>query len=169
MVQKRVDAGDPVATWHLGVQYQLGQRGLEKDITRAVELYERAAELGGEKAHYNNGTLYAVGKEVEKDTDKAFRHYEEAAMSGNPHARFNLGCLEGEATKYDLALQHWMISAKLGHEGSLNAIKTYFIHGLANKADYAAALRGYQSAIEDMSSPDRDEAIKIGYEAISQP
>jgi len=30
--------------------------------------------------------------------------------------------------------------------------------GFATKAEYAAALRGYQSATEEMSSPDRDEA-----------
>ena len=60
--------------------------------------------------------------------------------------------------KYDLALQHWMISAKSGHVGSLNNVKFMFTKGLATKADYADALRGYQNAVEDMSSADRDEA-----------
>ncbi|EJK60014.1 hypothetical protein THAOC_19704, partial [Thalassiosira oceanica] len=51
MIQKRVDAGDPVAMYFLGSQYQAGLLGLEKDVTRAVELYERAAELSFEGAH----------------------------------------------------------------------------------------------------------------------
>ena len=163
MVQKRVDAGDPMAIYFLGVQYERGKYGLEKDLVRAIELYERAAELGVEKAHYNLGILYDLGKDVEKDMDKAIRHYEAAAMSGYVFARHNLGCEEGNAGYKDLALQHWMISAKLGHENSLSHVKELFIQGLATKADYAAALRGYQSAIEEMSSPDRDEAIKVGF------
>ena len=43
-----------------------------------------------------------------------------------------------------------------------------FVKGLATKADYAAALRGYQNAIEEMSSPDRDEAKVVGIEMIKR-
>ncbi|EJK48239.1 hypothetical protein THAOC_32982 [Thalassiosira oceanica] len=93
---------------------------------------------------------------------KAFRHFEEAAMSGHVPARYKLGYMECEAGNYDLALQHWMIAAKMGEENSLNLVKSLFVAGLATKADYAAALRGYQSAIEEMSSPDRDKAENIG-------
>ena len=161
-VEKRVAKGDPVAIFHLGVQYNgVGDLVLKKDMARAIELYERAAELGVKEAHFNLGVLYQGGKEVEKDMDKAIRHYEAEAMSGGVYARFNLGNMEYRAGNYIIALQHWMISAKLGREKSLNKVKQMFINGLANKADYAAALRGYQSAIEEMSSPDRDEAIKV--------
>ena len=51
MIRKRVDAGDPAAICHLGTQYRLGRYGLEKDVARAVELYERAAVLGVKEAH----------------------------------------------------------------------------------------------------------------------
>ena len=97
---------------------------------------------------------------MEKDTAKATRHYEAAAMSGHVVARYNLACEEWHAEHCDLALQHWMIAAKLGHEKSLHNVKRMFIHGLATtKADYAEALRGYQSAVEETRSPDRDEAL----------
>ena len=161
MIQKRVDAGDPTAIYHLGTKYDLGQNGLEKDVTRAVELYERAAELGVKEAHFNLGVMYGAGTDAEKDMDKAIRHYEAAAMSGDVLARYNLGCKEDDAGNCDLALQHWMISANLGCEKSLKNIKFMFMDGLATKADYAAALRGYQSAVEEMTSPDRNEAKKL--------
>ena len=119
MVGKRVDKGDPVAMYTLGVQYRTGDNGLEKDVTRVVELYERAAELGVKEAHYGIGVLYANGTDVKKDTVKAIRHYEAAAMCGHVFARQNLGYLEYEARNFDLALQHWMISAKLGQESLL--------------------------------------------------
>ncbi|EJK45867.1 hypothetical protein THAOC_35497 [Thalassiosira oceanica] len=37
-----------------------------------------------------------------------------------------------------------------------------FMDGLATKDDYASALRGHQSAIEEMSSPDSDQAKAFG-------
>ncbi|EJK67904.1 hypothetical protein THAOC_10990 [Thalassiosira oceanica] len=163
MIRKRVAAGDPVATWNLGAQYFLGEYGLEKDVARAIELYERAAELGLKEAHFNLGVLYVNGAEVEKDMAKAFLHYEAAAMCGHVSVRFNLGTMECNEGNYDLALQHMMISAKLGHDSSLSFVKAAFMDGLATKADYAAALRGYQSAIEEMSSPDRAEAKTLGF------
>ena len=158
MIQKRVNAGDPLAMRHLGHEYADGGLGLEKDMTRAVELWERAAKLGVKEAHISLGCMYDEGKDVEKDTAKAIRHWEVAAMCGQVHARHNLGCEERAAGNHDVALQHFLISAKLGNQGSLNGIKKMFIHGLATKADYADALRGHQRAVEEMRSPDRDEA-----------
>jgi len=151
-----------VSIYALGIQYQLGQYGLEKDVTTAVELYERAAELGVKEAHFFLGCTYAEGTDVEKDMAKAIRHYEAAAMCGHVDARYNLGNAEHRAGKHDLALQHWMISAKLGHQQSLNAVKLLFMNGLATKPDYAAALRGHQHAIKEMSSTDREEAKILG-------
>ena len=169
MVRKRVDAGDPVAICFLGTNYEQGLYDLlKKDAKRAAELYERAAKLGVKGAHYNLGCLYAQGTDVEKDMAKAFRHYEMAAMCGHVAARHNLGCMEEDAGNYDLALQHWMISASLGLEQSLNNVKSFFENGLASKADYAAALSGYQNANNKLSSPDRDEATLLGLNAIKK-
>ena len=161
MIRTRVAAGDPKAIYFLGNKYQYRQYGLEKDMARAVQLYERAAELGVKDAHYNLGFLYGEGKDVEKNTAKAFRYYEAAAMCGDVFARGNLGSAEYNAGNYDLALQHFLIAAKLGHEKSLDNVKFFFMKGLATKDDYAEALRGYQNAVEEMSSPDRAEAKSL--------
>ena len=158
-IKKRVDAGDPVAMRHLGGKYAYGLGGLQKDVTRAVELWERAAELGVKEAHCNLGYRYDLGEGVEKDTAKAIQHYEAAAVMGHVHARFNLGIVEFDAGNHDLALQHYMIAAKLGDQDALCNVKTLFVNGLATKADYAGALRGHQSAVEDMRSSDREEAL----------
>ena len=158
MIRKRVDAGDPAAIYYLGAKYRFGQLGLVKDVARAVGLYERAAELGVKEAHFSLGCLYDNGTDVEKDMAKAMMHYEAAAMCGHVDSRHNLGCEEYDARNCDLALQHWMVAASLGHENSLGNVKFMFTKGLATKADYADALRGYQKAVDDMSSADRDEA-----------
>jgi len=51
-----------------------------------------------------------------------------------------------------------MISAKMGHERSLNGMKVMFMEGHATKAQYAEALKGYQTALEETKSPQREEA-----------
>ena len=111
--------------------------------------------------------MYDKGKGVEKDTAKAIRYYEAAAMSGDVLARFNLGCVESNAGgNYDLVLEHFLIAAKMGHEQSVNNVKVMFMKGLATKENYAEALRGYQGAIGEMRSPDRDEALALGFDKI---
>ena len=38
-----------------------------------------------------------------------------------------------------------------------------FMEGIATKEQYAEALKGYQDAVEEMKSHDRDEAERLGY------
>ena len=40
-------------------------------------------------------------------------------------------------------------------------IKKMFVGGFATKAQYTEALRGYQDAVEEMKSHDRDEAKRF--------
>ena len=61
-----------------------------------------------------------------------------------------------------MALQHLMISVKMGFEESLNDIKEMFKKGHATKAQYAEALLGYRDAVEEMKSPQREEAKRLG-------
>ncbi|EJK48605.1 hypothetical protein THAOC_32582, partial [Thalassiosira oceanica] len=161
MIQKRVAVGDPMAIYTIGRAYDDGRYGLEKDVTRAIELYERAAELGIKDAHYCLGCTYDEGTDVERDAAKAIQHYEAAAMCGYVDARHNLGCEEADTGNHDLALQHFLIAAKMGREDSLNKVRCAFMLGIATKDDYAEALRGYQSAIEEMKSREREQVVAL--------
>ena len=84
-------------------------------------------------------------------------------MKGHALSRHCLGKDAFEEGNYALAVQHCMISAKMGHEKSLNSIKTMFMGGLATKAQYAEALRGYQDAMEEMKSHHREEAKRLNF------
>ena len=160
LLQTRVEKKDPDAMKYLGDQYMRGLRGLEEDVSRAVELWTEAADLGSAAACYQLGVAFITGKGVENNVERGVRFFEEAAMLGHPNARHNLGCFECERGNYDRAVRHFLISAKLGDEGSLEAIKKLFTRGSATKSQYAEALKGYQNAIEEMKSPDRAEAKK---------
>ncbi|EJK72659.1 hypothetical protein THAOC_05789 [Thalassiosira oceanica] len=158
LVRKRVDARDPVATEFLASAYHRGNRGLQQDIPRSIELWTEAANLGDLNAHFNLGYRYWSGKGVEQDVARGIRHLQHAAMQGHPGSRFMLGFHEYKSRNDELAVQHWMISAKMGHEVSPNEIKEMFMKGHATKAQYAEALRGYQNALDETKSPQREEA-----------
>lgn len=162
MIQKRVDKGDAEAMTHLAANNYHGHLGLTKDASRAIELWTEAAELGYFDAHSQLGVVYYVGDHVEKDEARGIHHWQQAAMKGNGLCRHMLGTVEDGNRNYELAVQHYMISAKMGIEESLNCIKELFRVGRATKEQHAEALRGYRDAVEDMKSPQREEAKRLG-------
>ncbi|EJK70796.1 hypothetical protein THAOC_07816 [Thalassiosira oceanica] len=162
MVQKRVDKKDAEAISFLGSSYFHGNLGLAKDASRAIELWTEAADLGSIDAHRLLGVLYYTGNGVEEDKPRGFRHWQQAAMKGHALSRHILGDIEYMNENYHLAVQHYMISAKMGYEKSLNAIKDRFKEGHATKTQYAEALLGYRDAVEEMKSPQREEAKRLG-------
>ncbi|EJK46920.1 hypothetical protein THAOC_34392 [Thalassiosira oceanica] len=80
-------------------------------------------------------------------------------MQGHVQSRYNLGCDEGRKENYDRAVRHFLISAKMGLKESVEMIKKIFMAGVATKEQYAEALKGYQDAVEESKSHDRDEAM----------
>ncbi|EJK54715.1 hypothetical protein THAOC_25633, partial [Thalassiosira oceanica] len=107
-------------------------------------------------------TMYGPGGDLGLDLTRLVEHYEKAAMSGQVLSRFSLGKVEYNGGRRHLALQHFLISAKLGHTASLEKVKRLLNEGIATKADFAGALQGHAAATEEMSSPPRDEARVIG-------
>ena len=162
MVQNRVDKGNSEAIFYLGCTIDYGGLGLAKNVPRAIELWTEAAELGSLKAHHNLGYAYYHGEGVEGDKPRGIHHWQQAALKGHAGSRHSLGAVEYRSGNYELAVQHWMISAKMGYESSLNNIKDWFKEGHAIKAQYAEALIGYRDAVEEMKSPQREEAKRLG-------
>ena len=66
---------------------------------------------------------------------------------------------------YDRAVRYLLISAKMGCD-SVDMVKTMFMEGIASKEQYSEALKGYQDAVEEMKSHDRDEVKRLGYSPI---
>jgi len=164
MMQKRVDAKDPAAIDHLGDLCYNGMFGLEKDESRGIKLWSEAAELGMTKAHFNLGTLFFYGRGgVTQDKAKAILYWEDGAKQGDAMSRHMLGLVEMGNVKVDRAVRHFVISAKMGYDNSLDALKEIFASGYATKQQYVEALKGYQDAMEETKSPQRDEAARIGF------
>ncbi|EJK76909.1 hypothetical protein THAOC_01300 [Thalassiosira oceanica] len=162
MIRKRADKRDAEAISFLGSLYETEKLGLAKDVPRAIELWTEAADLGSIDAHYRLGNVYYTGDGVKEDKPRGVRHWQQAAMKGHAESRHNLGHAEHQKGNYQIAVQHRMISAKMGHERSLNFIKEMFKEGNTTKAQYAEALLGYRDAMEETKSHQREEAKRLG-------
>ncbi|EJK67450.1 hypothetical protein THAOC_11513 [Thalassiosira oceanica] len=160
-MKARVTKKDPAAMTFLGQKHCYGKLGLQKDMRRAIELWTEAAELGSVGALYHLGISHRIGNGVEEDQAKAVEFYERAALEGHAQSRHRLGIYEGLKMNFNSALKHLMISANMGLKDSLELIQKLFIDGIATKEQYAQALEGYQVAVEEMKSHDRDEAERI--------
>jgi tetratricopeptide (TPR) repeat protein len=152
---KRVEANDPVAIRYIGTGiYEEG------DYKAAFEYFTKAAVLGDVEAHHRLYFLYREGEGVEKDEKRALHHLTDAAIGGHPDARHNLGLEELKNGRVERAAKHYIIAAKLGDDDSMESVKSLQEAGIVGKEDFAAALRGYQAAIDGTKSPQREEAAE---------
>jgi tetratricopeptide (TPR) repeat protein len=151
-VVERIKKNDPVAMSEMGkLHYHKGE------YAKSLELWTKAAALGEADAHFRLATLYYDGNGVEKDENKAVYHSEQAAIGGHPDARGLLACHEMDNGRLERATKHWIISANLGCDLSLKDIKDLFVEGKVSKDEYADALRGYQAALNETKSAEREE------------
>lgn len=143
------DAGEPEAVNKLGVCLFYGQ-GIEKDIPKAISLFEDAAENGCVKAQYNLGFIYEM--DDFKDYEKAFNCYLKAAESGDPGAQFRLGMMyyEGKGTEKDLTASFkWQsLSAAQGHPGAMNNLACAYEDGKGTEKNVEEALKWFHKAYE---------------------
>ena len=155
-LMRRIDVDDPIAICEMGIT-----RRREGDYKNAFEYFSKASALGDAEAHFQLSILFRNGLGVHKDGKKGIHHAEQAAIKGHPEARHYLGCMEMDNGRMDRAAKHYVIASKLGYDGSVNALKIAYRAGLVSKEDFATALSGYQSVIEETKSPQRDEAAKF--------
>ena len=139
-----VEAGDADAEFSLGVLHRDG-KGVEKDLPRAHELFQRATAKGHASAQVALGVLYATGDGVLSDPVEALRWYRMAADQGDATGRYNvgakydqgLGCAQDSAEAfrwYCLAAEHGLAPAQYNVANMLNTGK-----GVAEDVDAALA------------------------------
>jgi TPR repeat protein len=174
MYKKRMALDDAYAIDIMGCFYYHGQHGLPQDHARALELWHQAAALGHAPSHYSIAHAYEVGEGVERDAKKTKHYYELSAMGGCTDARHNLGRIESQeasaknrvlgkanALTFDRAVKHFLIAARGGQKDSLDTLRHYYSTGYATKESYTNALHAYQSYLDEIKSPLRDEAVVV--------
>ena len=150
ITMKRVEANDPAALRQFGIR-----RSLEGDCEDALKYWTKAAELGDVEAHFQLNWSYRDGEGVEKNKKKQVYHLEQAAIGGHPDARRDLGCIEWDNGRYERAIRHYIIAAKLGDDKSLEAIKLGHQRGFVRKDDFSSTLSEHKAAVDATKSPHR--------------
>lgn len=126
-LQKKADENDVDSICSLAACYMLGE-GVDKDITKAFELYLKAAELGSPDALYQTGVCYSYGKGTDVDKEKGFEYYLRSAELNNPKAQFAVGHFyeygnEEFQSDHELAKKWYRKAAEQGHDGARRALE----------------------------------------------
>jgi TPR repeat protein len=90
--QTSAAAGDANAIGSLAERYWRGD-GVNRDRSKAVVLYRKAAELGNGRAMLQLGFLHENGGELPKSDEQAVAWFRRAVDSGNESAMFHLGVM----------------------------------------------------------------------------
>ena len=160
-IRKRVDANDAASIFLiflLASHYYHGVKGLHQDQAKAIELWNRAAELGNTKAHNNLAVVY---KQM-GDLKKAKFHNEAAAMAGNEVARYNLGLMEANSGNIERAINHYKIAASAGYCRAMDELITCFKQRDVGRKSIGSTLNAYNKSCVEMRSKARDAFIR-GY------
>jgi TPR repeat protein len=98
------EQGTAAALYDLGLRYQNGEGGVPKDLRRAAELYQKAADQVFAEAQFALGWLYESGQGVLKNLGRAAELYQKAADQRDARAQFRLGRLyeSGQGVLKDL-------------------------------------------------------------------
>lgn len=87
--RKAADLGSEWGMYNLATLLTLGEDGVPKDRTMALQLFRQAAEMGHVKSINIIGGFYEDGWEVEQSREKARECYQTAAKGGDFRGKFN--------------------------------------------------------------------------------
>ena len=128
------------ALHNLAVSYELGT-GVEKDESKAFQLYNKALANGHTFTHNALGNMYLRGKGTAIDESKAFYHFEQGSLY-NVNALYNLAHCYEDGTGTDCNL-----------EKALDLFKKAASLGLSNASDDISRLQhklDRQHALDDI-------------------
>ena len=147
----------------LGAHYYCGARGFEQNFTRAMELYNMAAENGNRQAQENLGYCYYYGRDTAVDYEKAFHYFALGAFDGHLISLYKIGDMyrNGYYVKKNereafLIYRHCISVLRGGDEDYLISgpvrlrLGDMFLNGIGTKRDAEAALINYSIAEIDL-------------------
>ncbi len=134
----------------------------DKDYTRALEYYQKAAKRGNAEAYYKLGGMYRDGQGVKQDYAKAFEYFNKAAKKGNAGAYSDLGFMyaNGQGVPQDAlkAKEYWKKAGRMGDAEAYFNIGVMYFNGLGVSKDLAKA-REYLEKAAKIGSGDAIEIL----------
>ena len=144
-VAEKTKAMDP--DYVLGLKYFKGD-GVAKDLVKAFQYFEIAANNGDASAQHDLAYMYSTGEGVERDDKKAFEWLKKSAEQGNAVAQDDLGVVYGDGRG---VAQDWIqsyrwisLSLKQGNERAVKDIEFVKSHMTAEQIKDAEKLLSNQ-------------------------
>jgi hypothetical protein len=120
------------------------------DHTGALQLYEKASELGSALAMYSLGLIYLDGKIVPLDYAQARSWYEKAVALNSAFAMADLASLyetgRGGAPNIAKAFELYRRAATAGDRTSMTKLGNFYEAGNGVRQDYTEAIRWYKQS-----------------------
>jgi localization factor PodJL len=142
-------AGDPAAAFELAARYAEGH-GVNRDLAKAAEWYQRAADAGVAVAQYRLGSLYERGQGVAKDPTAAVTWYQRAADQGNVGAMHNLAVMMSEGVDgppdHAKAFEWFLAAARCGVKDSQYNLGVIYARGLGPEQDLVESYKWFALA-----------------------
>lgn len=133
------EKGNRIAEYNLGVYYDNGIEGLDKDNKEAASWYLKAANQNHPSAQNNLGIMYENGIGVKQSNSEAFKWYQKAAKQGAASGQFNLADMyeSGRGVKRDYvqAKSLYEQAAVQGLAGAQNQLGNLYRDGKGVKKD----------------------------------
>ena len=162
--EERMERGDAMAYYSMGLAFQNGQCGKPKRPKKAFSLLLRSADLGCPEACVRVAAIYDLGHGgVEEDSALARKYYVLAAKGGNVVARHVLASIEMTTTlNLHRGIKHLKIAAEHGYKESLDKLVLMKEDGVIGKDECNETARAYYNAVNEMKSEERDNPMALG-------
>ena len=134
--KKAMGSGYPDAFSAMGFFYSNGRGGVDKDDAKALDFFQKGADLGSQAAQVNLARFYLEGRGVGADREKGLALMESAASTGSEDAHaslaeiYFLGLYDPESKpNFEKALPHVEASAKAGNPSATNMLGVMYREG----------------------------------------
>jgi len=131
--QQLANEGDLRSQYNLGVLYDQGHQGLEKNAWEAFHWFDQAAKQEYPDAQFNCALMLFNGEGCKRDEQTALYWLNQAASRGHRDALFNLGQMysdgEGVPQDWHKAVEYLRRSAEQGHPLAANNLAIRYAMG----------------------------------------
>jgi uncharacterized protein len=151
-LQKIAEKGDSTAQFFMGVRFDRGEGGAQKDDKQAVVWYRKAAERGHADAQFNLGSMCYAGHGTPKDLKEAANWYRKAAEQGQAAAQYNLAIFYEDGLvvpqSYKDAAAWYRKAAEQSHATAQYNLGMLYADGRGVPQDVKEAVAWYRKAAE---------------------
>jgi TPR repeat protein/serine/threonine protein kinase len=142
---------NPAALVELGLKYEKGE-GTSKDLTKAADLYRKAAETGDAAGEFHLASMYRDGDGMQQDLVKAAEWFTKSAQQNYADAENELGAMyqRGQVESQDdsQAIRWYRKSAEQGNSAGEYNLAWMYDNGRGVPKDPAIAANWYRKAAD---------------------